>query len=90
VFRWVFLAAFGFLALSLLFLVLMEERPLRTTVMPADPTIPISRNAIKWVDGIDNRPLQDTPSYAPGVGARQGGAGRQGGGPPAGAGQRGR
>ena len=29
VFRWVFLAAFVFLALSLLFLILMEERPLR-------------------------------------------------------------
>jgi hypothetical protein len=39
VFRWVFLAAFGFLALSLLFLVLMEERPLRTSVMPADPPV---------------------------------------------------
>jgi sugar phosphate permease len=39
VFRWVFLAAFGFLALSLLFLVLMEERPLRTSVVPADPPV---------------------------------------------------
>jgi MFS family permease len=39
VFRWVFLAAFGFLALSLLFLVLMEERPLRGSVMPADPPV---------------------------------------------------
>jgi EmrB/QacA subfamily drug resistance transporter len=37
VFRWVFLAAFVFLALSLLFLILMEERPLRGSVMPADP-----------------------------------------------------
>ena len=32
VFRWVFLAAFVFLALSLLFLILMEERPLRGSV----------------------------------------------------------
>ena len=39
VFRWVFLAAFGFLALSLLFLILMEERPLRTSVVPADPPV---------------------------------------------------
>ena len=31
-FRWVFLAAFVFLALSLLFLILMEERPLRGSV----------------------------------------------------------
>ena len=37
VFRWVFLAALVFLALSLLFLILMEERPLRGSVMPADP-----------------------------------------------------
>ena len=37
VFRWVFLASFVFLALSLLFLLLMEERPLRTSVHPADP-----------------------------------------------------
>jgi hypothetical protein len=39
VFRWVFLAAFVFLALSLLFLLLMEERPLRTSVQPADPPV---------------------------------------------------
>jgi MFS family permease len=39
VFRWVFLASFGFLALSLFFLHLMEERPLRTTVQPADPPV---------------------------------------------------
>jgi hypothetical protein len=39
VFRWVFLAAFVFLALSLLFLILMEERPLRGSVMPADPPV---------------------------------------------------
>ena len=39
VFRWVFLAAFGFMALSLLFLVLMEERPLRSSVLPADPPV---------------------------------------------------
>ncbi len=37
VFRWVFLAAFGFLALSLLFLALMEERPLRASVAPPEP-----------------------------------------------------
>jgi len=38
VFRWVFLAAFGFLALALFFLILMEERPLRGSVVPpADP-----------------------------------------------------
>jgi EmrB/QacA subfamily drug resistance transporter len=37
-FRWVFLAAFVFLALALLFLILMEERPLRGSVVPpADP-----------------------------------------------------
>ena len=35
VFRWVFLAAFVFLALSLFFLLLMEERPLRSSVTPA-------------------------------------------------------
>jgi hypothetical protein len=39
VFRWVFLAAFGFLALSLFFLHFMEERPLRTTVQPTDPPV---------------------------------------------------
>lgn len=38
-FRWVFLAAFAFLALSLLFLHLMEERPLRGSVQPADPPV---------------------------------------------------
>jgi EmrB/QacA subfamily drug resistance transporter len=38
VFRWVFLAAFVFLALSLFFLVLMEERPLRTSVTQPEPT----------------------------------------------------
>jgi hypothetical protein len=37
VFRWVFLAAFAFLALSLMFLMLMEERPLRGSVIPPDP-----------------------------------------------------
>jgi EmrB/QacA subfamily drug resistance transporter len=42
VFRWVFLAAFVFLALSLFFLVLMEERPLRTSVaQPEPPTRPV-------------------------------------------------
>jgi MFS family permease len=40
-FRWVFLAAFVFLALSLLFLILMEERPLRGNVVPADPQRPV-------------------------------------------------
>jgi MFS family permease len=40
VFRWVFLAAFLFLALSLLFLILMEERPLRGSIVPpADPPV---------------------------------------------------
>jgi hypothetical protein len=39
VFRWVFLASFVFLALSLLFLHFMEERPLRTSVQPADPPV---------------------------------------------------
>ena len=37
-FRWVFLASFVFLALSLLFLILMEERPLRGSVVPAETT----------------------------------------------------
>jgi EmrB/QacA subfamily drug resistance transporter len=38
VFRWVFLAAWIFLALSLITLIMMEERPLRTSVVPpADP-----------------------------------------------------
>jgi MFS family permease len=36
-FRWVFVAAFVFLALSLFFLILMEERPLRGSVVPPDP-----------------------------------------------------
>jgi MFS family permease len=38
VFRWVFVAAFVFLALSLVFLILMEERPLRTSVTQPDPS----------------------------------------------------
>jgi EmrB/QacA subfamily drug resistance transporter len=37
VFRWVFLAAWIFLAIGLLALALMEERPLRTSVMPPEP-----------------------------------------------------
>ena len=37
-FRWVFAASFVFLALSLLFLILMEERPLRGSVVPAETT----------------------------------------------------
>ena len=38
VFRWVFLAAFLILAVSLVFLILMEERPLRRRVVPpSDP-----------------------------------------------------
>ena len=39
VFRYVFLAALMFLAFSLLFLIMMEERPLRTSVVPADPPV---------------------------------------------------
>ena len=39
-FRWVFLAAWGFLALSLLALALMEERPLRGSVVPPAPPSP--------------------------------------------------
>jgi MFS family permease len=35
VFRWVFLAAFAFLLLSLIALLLMEERPLRASVAPS-------------------------------------------------------
>jgi hypothetical protein len=42
VFRWVFLAAFVFLALSLTFLTLMEERPLRASVTPP-PDPPVER-----------------------------------------------
>ena len=56
-----------------------------TMAMKADPNIPVSRNPVKWVDGFDNRALQDTPAYAPGVG---GTGGRQGGGR-AGGGQQG-
>jgi EmrB/QacA subfamily drug resistance transporter len=42
VFRWVFLAAFAFLALSLIALILMEERPLRASVAPPpDPQRPV-------------------------------------------------
>jgi EmrB/QacA subfamily drug resistance transporter len=37
VFRYVFLAAWLFLAVSLVALILMEERPLRATAVPADP-----------------------------------------------------
>jgi hypothetical protein len=40
VFRWVFLTAWVFLAIALVALILMEERPLRSTpasVPPADP-----------------------------------------------------
>ena len=37
VFRWVFLTAWMFLAISLVALILMEERPLRATTAPADP-----------------------------------------------------
>lgn len=40
VFRWVFLSAFLILAASLLALVLMEERPLRSSTVPADPPAP--------------------------------------------------
>ncbi len=38
-FRWVFLAALVFLALSLIALMLMEERPLRTTTAEPPPTV---------------------------------------------------
>jgi len=37
VFRWVFLAAWLFLAIGLIALIMMEERPLRETTVPADP-----------------------------------------------------
>ena len=37
VFRWVFLTAWVFLAIGLAALVLMEERPLRTSTVPAEP-----------------------------------------------------
>ncbi|MEX2034541.1 MAG: hypothetical protein WEA28_05045 [Xanthobacteraceae bacterium] len=37
VFRWVFLAAWIFLAIGLVALILMEERPLRTSTVPAAP-----------------------------------------------------
>ena len=37
VFRWVFLTAWIFLAISLIALILMEERPLRTSTVPAEP-----------------------------------------------------
>ena len=37
VFRWVFLAAWIFLAIGLVALILMEERPLRTSSVPAAP-----------------------------------------------------
>jgi EmrB/QacA subfamily drug resistance transporter len=41
VFRWVFVSALIFLALSLLFLILMEERPLRgSTTSPGDTGVP--------------------------------------------------
>ena len=59
-----------------------------TATQQADPNIPISRDPVKWVDGKDTRPIQDTPAYAPGVGGggggggrggREGGTGRQGG-----------
>jgi hypothetical protein len=32
--------------------------------MPADPNVPVSRDPIKWVDGVDTRALQDTPAFA--------------------------
>jgi hypothetical protein len=72
----------------------LQERRQMTAVaatMPPDPAIPVSRDSVKWVDGIDNRAIQDTPAYAPGVGGggRDGGPGRQGAGA-AGAGRQGR
>jgi hypothetical protein len=53
-----------------------EEIAKASFAMKADPSILVSRNPVKWVDGIDNRPLEDTPAYA-----RSGGGGRQGGAP---------
>jgi hypothetical protein len=44
-----------------------------TATMEPHPTIPVSRDPVKWVDGIDKRPIQDTPAYAPGVGGGRGG-----------------
>jgi hypothetical protein len=49
-----------------------------TGTMEPHPTIPVSRDPVKWVDGIDTRAIQDTPAYAPGVGGG-GRGGRQGG-----------
>jgi EmrB/QacA subfamily drug resistance transporter len=40
VFRWVFLAAFLFLAIALIALILMEERPLRTSTVPPPDAAP--------------------------------------------------
>lgn len=58
-----------------------REMAAASSVMAPDRAIPVSRDSVKWVDGIDSRPIQDTPAYAPGVGGgREGGAGRQGGG----------
>ena len=37
VFRWVFLAAWIFLAIGLIALILMAERPLRTSTVPTEP-----------------------------------------------------
>jgi hypothetical protein len=42
-----------------------------------DPSVPVSRDPVKWVDGIDTRPLEQTPAYTSGQG-------RQGGPPPSG------
>jgi hypothetical protein len=55
----------------------IREIAAATATQEANPDIPISRDPVKWVDGIDNRPLQETPAYSRGRGA---GAGRQGGG----------
>jgi MFS family permease len=41
VFRWVFAAGAMFIGLSLFALAMMEERPLRTAVMPAAPEAPV-------------------------------------------------
>ena len=49
-----------------------------TATMEPHPGIPVSRDPVKWVDGVDTRAIQDTPAYAPGVGGGRGG--RQGGG----------
>jgi hypothetical protein len=55
-----------------------REMAAASQAMPADPAVPVSRDSVKWVDGIDARAIQDTPAYAPGVGGNGGRGGRQG------------